>query len=132
MKIHHGRPPGAASENRTQTFTGTVWLDPVMSEDQPALAANSVCFTPGARTYWHSHSEGQLLIVTHGRGFVQSRDEEKAMLTAGDIVYAPPGEEHWHGAADDSMLVHLAISLGSTDWLEEVDGDLYQRVIADG
>ncbi len=42
MKIHHGRPPEAASENRTQTFTGTVWLDPVLAEDQPALAANSV------------------------------------------------------------------------------------------
>ncbi len=70
--------------------------------------------------------------MTHGRGFVQSRDGEKATLTAGDIVYAPPGEEHWHGAAEDSILVHLAISLGSTDWLKEVDEDLYRRVVADG
>jgi quercetin dioxygenase-like cupin family protein len=132
MKIHRGRLPGVPSENRTETFTGTVWADPILAEENPALNALTVCFTPGARTYWHSHGEGQVLIVTHGRGFVQNRDEEKALLTPGDIVYAPPGEEHWHGAADDSMLVHLAVSLGSTRWLQEVDEDLYQRVVATG
>jgi quercetin dioxygenase-like cupin family protein len=131
MKIHRGRLPGAPSQARSETFTGTVWADPILSEADPELNALTVCFPPGARTYWHSHGEGQVLIVTHGRGFVQARDGEKALLTPGDIVYAPPGEEHWHGAAEDSMLVHLAVSLGSTRWLAEVDDDLYRRAVAD-
>lgn len=129
MKIHHGRLPGAASENRTETFTGTVWADPVLAE-APGLTANTVCFTPGARTYWHSHGEGQILVVTHGRGFVQNRDGDGSAVGPGDIVYAPAGEEHWHGALGDSLLIHLAISLGPATWLSEVEEDLYQRVLA--
>ncbi|MGH8868115.1 MAG: cupin domain-containing protein [Actinomycetes bacterium] len=132
MKIHRGRLPGTASENRTDTFTGTVWADPILAEKNPALTANTVCFTPGARTYWHSHGEGQVLIVTHGRGFVQNRDEEKALITVGDVVYVPPDEEHWHGAADDSLLIHVAISLGQTKWTSEVEEALYARVTGAG
>jgi quercetin dioxygenase-like cupin family protein len=86
-----------------------------------------VCFTPGARTFWHSHGDGQILIVTHGRGFVCTRDDERSMITVGDAVYVPPGEEHWHGAADDTMLVHVAVSLGETRWLDEVADDVYRR-----
>ncbi|HEY7483277.1 MAG TPA: cupin domain-containing protein [Streptosporangiaceae bacterium] len=127
MKIHRGRLPGAASENRTETFTGTVWADPVVAE--PGLTVNTVCFTPGARTYWHSHGAGQILLVTHGRGFVQTRDDEKSLITPGDIVYVPAGEEHWHGAAGDSLLVHLAVSLGTTAWSDEVAEDLYRRTV---
>ncbi|MQA84092.1 MAG: cupin domain-containing protein [Streptosporangiales bacterium] len=131
MKIHRGRLPGAASENRTETFTGTVWGDPILAE-APALSANTVCFMPGGRTYWHSHGGGQILVVTHGRGFVQNRDDERSLISPGDVVYVPPGEEHWHGAADDSLLVHVAISLGPTQWLSEVEEEQYRRVVAVG
>jgi quercetin dioxygenase-like cupin family protein len=130
MKIHRGRLPGAASQNRTDTFTGTVWADPVFAERRPLCNVNTVCFTPGARTYWHSHDEGQILIVTHGRGFVYTREGAESPLSVGDVVYVPPGEEHWHGAGADTMLVHLAISLGETRWRDEVAEDLYRRVSA--
>lgn len=130
MKIHRGRLPGAASENRTDRFTGTVWADPILAESNPTLAANTVCFTPGTRTHWHSHGEGQILIVTHGRGLVQNRDDERSLIAPGDVVYVPPGEEHWHGAAGDSILVHVAISIGSTQWFDEVEEELYQRAVA--
>jgi quercetin dioxygenase-like cupin family protein len=129
MKIHPGRLPGAASQHRTDTFTGTVWADPVLAEQRPARTVNTVCFTPGARTYWHSHDDGQFLIVTHGRGFVYTREGASSPLTVGDVVYVPPGEEHWHGAAGDTMLIHLAISLGETRWRDEVTDDLYRRVL---
>ncbi len=129
MRIHRGRLPGAASQHRTDTFTGTVWADPVLAEQRPPCSVNTVCFTPGARTFWHSHGAGQILMVTHGRGFVHTRDDEKSMITVGDLVYVPPGEEHWHGAAGDTMLVHVAISLGETQWLDEVADDLYRRVL---
>jgi quercetin dioxygenase-like cupin family protein len=134
MKIHRGRLPDAPSENRTDTFTGTVWADPVFAEKSPTMSVNTVCFLPGGRTYWHSHGEGQILVVTHGRGLVQNRDGEEASIASGDVIYVPPGEEHWHGAAGGSLLIHLAISLGQTTWGDEVAKDLYERVaaLADG
>lgn len=128
MKIHHGRIPGAASQHRTDTFTGTVWADPVFAERQPARSVNTVCFAPGARTYWHSHDEGQILVVTHGSGLVGTREGTTAALAAGDVVYVPPGEEHWHGAGADTMLIHLAVSLGETQWRDEVAEEFYRRL----
>lgn len=119
MRITHGREPGARSENRTATFTGTVWADPVLAPTDGVMA-NTVFFSPGARTYWHRHERGQLLLVTHGRGWVQVRDGEGAAVGPGDTVWFPPGEEHWHGAVADAYLVHVAVSLGETQWLEEV------------
>jgi len=103
MHISHGRS-GQPSEQRTATFTGTVHLDPVMMV--PGVMINTVIFTPGARTYWHRHPGGQLLVVTAGTG--------------GDVVWAEPGEEHWHGACGDSLLTHLAVSHGTTEWGGEV------------
>ena len=71
MHVSHGRNAGKPSEQRTATFTGTVHMDPVL--DTGKVTINTVIFTPGARTYWHSHPGGQLLIVTAGRGIVASR-----------------------------------------------------------
>ena len=64
---------------------------------------NTVIFTPGARTYWHRHPGGQLLVVTAGRGVVATRDQGQ-VITGGDVIWAEPGEEHWHGACGDSLL----------------------------
>jgi quercetin dioxygenase-like cupin family protein len=130
MKIHRGRLPGEPSQHRADTFTGTVWADPVLAERRPVITVTTVCFTPGARTYWHSHGDGQLLIVTHGRGLVHTREGAEAPLGPGDVVYVPPGEEHWHGAAPDTMLIHMAVSLGETRWRDEVAEEGYERVSA--
>jgi quercetin dioxygenase-like cupin family protein len=56
---------------------------------------------------------------------VETRDGDRHMLHPGDVVWAPPGEEHWHGAAPDSSVAHTAISLGVTEWGEEVPADRY-------
>ncbi len=77
-------------------------------------------FAPGARTYWHSHENGQILQVVAARGLVQSAGEPIAELHDGDTVWVPPGELHWHGAAPDSYMAHTAISLGATRWGEPV------------
>lgn len=120
MQIIRGRAPGGTpTQNRTDTFTGTVWGDPVLSTDE-GNAINSVTFTPGARTYWHHHSGGQLLVVTAGRGWVCPRGEQPSEIRAGDVVWVPPGESHWHGGTADTIMTHFAVSLGPTVWLEEV------------
>lgn len=127
MRIIKGGRAGAPSELRTSTFTGTVWGDPVLPTTD-GVQINSVSFAPGARTHWHTHEAGQVLIVTSGAGLVYDRNGEGGPITVGDIVFIPPGIEHWHGAAEDSYVVHLAISLKATDWQQPVtDAEYHQE-----
>jgi len=96
-----------------------VYLDPVL-ENRPAVAVNDVIFAPGGRTHWHSHADGQVLIVKAGEGYVGNRAGEVQKLIPGDVVHADAGEEHWHGAGAQTYLLHQAVSLGTTTWLEEL------------
>ncbi len=123
MEYRRGRPDGQPSQRRSGTFTGAVLLDPVL--EAPGIVVNSVCFEPGARTHWHSHDGGQLLLISNGRGYVGTRDGGGQAVQAGDAVYAPPGEEHWHGAGPDTLMLHTSVSLGRTNWLGEVGDDRY-------
>ena len=120
MRIARAGRAGTPSEERGPTFTGQVWADPVLGAAHGVTVLN-VFFEPGARTHWHTHEVGQVLHVVAGEGRVQSRDGAGSTLTAGDVVHIPAGEEHWHGAATHSYLLHLAVSLGATTWLEAVD-----------
>lgn len=116
--------PARPSQRRSETFTGTVWANVVLPA-RDGVTVNDVFFEPGARTYWHRHEVHQVLQVTHGRGFVCSRDGAAHALKPGDVVQIPAGEEHWHGAAPDSYLLHVAISVGKTEWLEAVADEDY-------
>jgi quercetin dioxygenase-like cupin family protein len=131
MKINRGREADLASEDRTDadTFTGIVWADPVL-RGAPGLTVNTVFFGPGGRTYWHRHDRGQVLLVTAGRGYVRTRADSGDWLAAGDVVYSEPGEEHWHGAGGETFLVHTAVSLGETKWLEEVAESDYRTAVS--
>lgn len=112
------------SDLRGPTFTGDVWADTVLSRTDGVTIA-TVVFTPGAHTFWHHHERGQILLVTAGRGWVCNHGGKPVPLRAGDVVWSPPGERHWHGAAVGSFMAHTAISLGTTQWLEEVAPDEY-------
>ena len=93
-------------------FTGTVYLDAVATPSESSrVAASSVHFTPGARTAWHSHPNGQTIYVTEGLGLCQSRGGASEVIRPGDRVFFEPGEVHWHGAAPDRFMTHLALSL---------------------
>ena len=125
MRIARGRA-GASSEVRSATFTGRVWADPVLPAED-GITVNAVFFEPGARTHWHSHDVAQVLYVTNGRGYLQSRDGTGGALTPGDIAHIAAGEEHWHGAAPDSYMLHVAVSVGGHEWLEPVSEEDYAR-----
>jgi quercetin dioxygenase-like cupin family protein len=90
MKISHGHDAGNPTSEISETFTGTVLRDPVLS-GHGAPTVNSVTFPPGARTNWHTHSDGQLLIVTSGRGRAATRDGDSEILEPGDVVWFAPG-----------------------------------------
>jgi quercetin dioxygenase-like cupin family protein len=115
---------GAPTQHRTATFTGTVYGDPLL-DDTEGATITSVFFAPGARTFWHSHSRGQVLHVLEGRGAVGTEGSAPQPIGPGDVVWAPPGELHWHGGGPNSMLLHLAVSLGNTTWHGPVSDDEY-------
>lgn len=119
MIIVPGRIPDKQTDKRGPTFTGQVWADPVLPATD-GVTINSVFFPPGARTYWHSHERGQVLHVLGGGGLVCAEGERPRLLRPGDVVWTPPGERHWHGGSPGSFLIHLAVSLGTTSWEQEV------------
>jgi quercetin dioxygenase-like cupin family protein len=112
-------------------FTGAVFPYVTMPATD-GVTINTVNFTPCARTYWHSHEKGQILIVLAGRGLIQAEGGPVRVLRAGDTVWAPPGERHWHGGGADSYMTHTAISLGVTSWAEEVSDEQYHHHPIDG
>jgi quercetin dioxygenase-like cupin family protein len=107
-------------------FTGMVYVDEIAKGEEPSrLRVNSVHFTPGARTAWHSHAVGQTLYVTEGIGLAQARGGgEIIVIRPGDTIYTPPGEWHWHGAAKDHLMTHLAIWDAAASGPESEWGDL--------
>src|SRR3982750_3079280 len=81
-------------------FTGTVRVDPLFEASEPArVRGASVTFEPGARTAWHTHPLGQMLIVTAGCGRAQRWGGSIEEIRPGDVVSIAPNEKHWHGAA---------------------------------
>jgi quercetin dioxygenase-like cupin family protein len=111
-------------------FTGDVRIDPLFQAEQPARASGaSVTFEPGARTAWHTHPLGQVLIVTAGCGWTQCWGGPVVEVRAGDVVRCPPGHKHWHGATPTTSMTHIAIQeqLGgkNVEWLEKVSDDQY-------
>src|SRR5690606_40740109 len=57
-------------------FTGTAYLHSMIEAD--SLNPNSVgnvTFEPGARSKWHLHPAGQILLVTGGVGYYQEKDQ---------------------------------------------------------
>ncbi len=102
-------------------FTGR--SDVVESKDL-SIARRS--FEPGARTFWHSHDNGQLLFVEQGRARVQRRGEAMKELKTGDSDYTAPNVVHWHGAAPNERLMQINVGFGgTTKWLEAVSDEQY-------
>ncbi len=94
------------------------------------VSGGHVTFEPGARSAWHTHPVGQILIVTSGLGFVQQWGGPRQEVSAGDIVWFPPGLKHWHGASTTSAMTHSAIQEAvegkAVDWMEHVADEQYQ------
>ena len=123
------RQAGIAGKPGSQ-FTGDAYPYVTMPSTD-GVVINTVDFTPGARTHWHHHENGQIIQVLAGRGLVQSDGGPIFVLRAGDTVWVPAGERHWHGAAPDSFLVHTAISLGVTAWEIPVTDDEYTAPVTE-
>jgi len=115
------------------TFTGAARVEMLFEAVEPSHASGgSVTFEPGARTAWHSHPGGQILIVTAGTGRVQQWGGPIEEIRAGDVVRIPAGQKHWHGASPHASMTHIAISEQRdglvVQWMEQVSDAQYNGV----
>ncbi|NLR82913.1 cupin domain-containing protein [Chitinophaga eiseniae] len=105
-------------------FTGTVYLQMLADADSlNSISVGNVTFEPRARSKWHIHPAGQILLVIDGIGYYQEKGQPKKILHKGDAIKCPPNIPHWHGASVNSAFVQLAITgreKGETVWLEKV------------
>src|SRR5215216_4744507 len=100
----------ATATGPREWFTGSVYVDTVAAPSASSrLSASSVHFTPGARTAWHTHPNGQTIYVLEGVGLAQRRGGPIEVIRPGDRVFFEPGEDHWHGAAPNRFMTHLAL-----------------------
>ncbi|RZJ25054.1 MAG: cupin domain-containing protein [Flavobacterium sp.] len=114
-------------------FTGNAFLHPLVANDKNnEFSAGQVSFDPGARTNWHTHPKGQVLIVTEGKGWYQEKGKAARPIAKGDVVNIPENVEHWHGASARSAMSHIAITNFKNDvqvtWLEPVSEEDYKAV----
>ena len=129
MELRRGgsQPSG---KGPAQYFTGQVRIDPLFSAPAPArVACASVTFEPGARSAWHTHPLGQILVVTAGCGWTQCEGEPIVEIRPGDVIWCPPGHRHWHGATPTTAMTHIAIQEAldgcNVVWMEKVTDEQY-------
>ena len=123
-------PKGNKADGRI--FTGNVWVKMLVTDTKYNCSVYNVTFEPGARTYWHSHPGGQILLVTGGKGYYQEEGKPARLLQTGDVVTIPQNAKHWHGAAKNSCFVHVGISTnlkaGDAEWFEAVNEQEYNEL----
>lgn len=111
-------------------FIGDSYLNSLISaDDNIDVHVANVSFEPDCRNNWHVHHNGyQLLLVTAGEGWYQEFGKPAQKLHPGDAVAIHEGVKHWHGATKDSWFSHIAITRGSSEWLEEVSDADYAKL----
>jgi quercetin dioxygenase-like cupin family protein len=111
-------------------FTGIVYVYPLVKDDAAFnCVSGSVTFEPGARSNWHTHAAGQILLVTEGLGYYQEEGQPVRLLRMGEVIKALPGVKHWHGASPKQAMTHISLNVntekGIVTWLQPVTDTEY-------
>lgn len=111
-------------------FTGAAYNYGLLPMDSIyTTVIGNVYFEPGARSNWHTHPAGQILIITDGMGYHQIEGQPKQTMKKGDVVKCPPNVRHWHGAGPDTGLQQMYIlpntEKGIVEWMEPVSEEVY-------
>src|SRR5688572_1120933 len=102
-----GTPPAVPAE--APNFVGKT-----ASLDASDITSGRRLFEAGARSNWHSHPNGQLILNESGSGLHQVQGKPIERLAPGDTVYVGPGVMHWHGASPDASLRQVNVGFGGT------------------
>jgi len=116
----------------SELFTGKAWNTGLVDADSIyTTAIGNVYFEPGARSNWHTHPAGQILIITDGSGYHQIEGQPIQALKKGDVVKCPPNVRHWHGASANTCMQQLYIvpntEKGIVEWMEPVSDEVYAK-----
>ena len=116
-----------------QFFTGKAYVTGLVNIDSVyTMGAGSVFFEAGARSNWHLHPCGQILMVTSGVGYHQIKGQPIEIIRKGDVIKCPPNVDHWHGASKDSSMSHIYIlpntEKGVVEWKEPVTDEEYNNL----
>lgn len=114
-------------------FTGTVWVQQLIEADSAVnIPVGYVTFEPGARSHWHRHGGGQVLLAIGGIGYYQEQGKPIQILKKGDAVKCPPNVPHWHGASPNVGFMQVAITpnttTGRVNWLQPVTDNEYNSL----
>jgi 4-carboxymuconolactone decarboxylase len=120
-----------ANKGPAEYFTGSLMVEELFPSHDPSRASGGkVTFEPGARSAWHTHPLGQILIVTDGTGWIQQWGGPIEEIKTGDVIWIPAGVKHWHGATSDTAMTHLAIQEQidgkAVNWMEKVTEEQYR------
>lgn len=126
---------GAPNDAYARYFIGRSYLNPLTAPEAGILLSN-VTFEPGCRNNWHIHRAqsggGQIIICTAGEGWYQEEGKPAVSLVPGTVIAIRANVKHWHGAKADSWFSHIAMEVpgegASTEWLEPVDGQAYEKL----
>jgi len=112
-----------AQQPENSNFTGKATRD-----EAPQVRPARIRFEAGARTKWHTHERGQILLCEEGVARTQVQGHPVQELHPGETTYVPGGVPHWHGAAPDhaTTLFSVDVSNGQTKWLGEVSDKDYR------
>ena len=113
-------------------FTGNAYPTSLLEADSVyTTIAGNVYFEPGARSNWHTHPSGQILIITDGVGYYQIEGQPIEIMKKGDVVKFPPNVRNWHGASPDTGVQQLYIipntEQGIVEWMEPVSDEEYNK-----
>lgn len=125
---HDVFPRGEKAKN--VNHTGDVWLRELNHADSTINTQISLAvFAPNAKLNWHTHSDGQILLITEGTGYYQEKGKPVQIVQKGDVVKCLPDVEHWHGSTPNSGVTYIAVSPKSTTiWLHPVTEEEYQSI----
>ena len=113
-------PPAGRGRGLASLMTGKIEVG-----DTKNMNMSRIRFEAGARTNWHIHSAGQLLLIEEGRGRLQEQGSAPVDIPAGQPVLTKPNVLHWHGASADQAALQFSVYSGTLDWKEAVTDEQY-------
>lgn len=125
--------PQPAKRGPADNFTGEVWIKTLVPPNtQTDCVVSEVTFEPKARTVWHKHPNGQILLVTQGTGYYQEQGKPIQVIRTGESVTIAPNVVHWHGAGPQGKMTHIAINPnvskgGAVNWMQAVTDQEYNQ-----